>query len=354
MKPRVVVGMSGGVDSSVAAALLVEQGWDVIGVSMRLWNGGAESESGCCSLDDFVDARRVAHRLGIPFYVMDFQDEFRRAVVDPFVAEYAAGRTPNPCVRCNQFVKFGSFWQRARELGASHVATGHYARCERDAGGVWRLRRGLDPQKDQSYFLFATPAASLAHTLYPVGHLPKAEVRALAERFGLPVARKADSQEVCFAPGRLHADFVAAQLGDESPRPGAILDADGRVVGRHAGVHTVTVGQRRGLGLAGGPPRWVTRVDAADGTVQVGGEEDLRATGLQAGQVNWLVPQPPAPGTELTVKIRSRHPGARVRVAAAGADHFRLEALGELRAVTPGQAAVLYDGDLVVGGGWIR
>jgi tRNA-specific 2-thiouridylase len=320
---------------------------------MRLWSGEGETESGCCSLDDFLDARRVAHRLGIPFYVMDFQDEFRRAVVDPFVAEYAAGRTPNPCVRCNQLVKFGSFRQRARELGATHVATGHYARTVRGDDGEWQLLRGAEAQKDQSYFLFATPRAELGRTFFPVGDRPKAAVRALAADLGLPVAAKADSQEVCFAPGRLHADFVRRALGGASPPPGAIVDGGGAVVGRHGGVHTVTVGQRHGLGLAGGPPRYVTRVDAATATVRVGAAHELRAAAVEASEVNWLVAAPPKAGTELTLRIRSRHAGARVRLAAADAAAFRVQALEDLRAVTPGQAAVLYDGDRVIGGGWI-
>jgi tRNA-specific 2-thiouridylase len=354
MGQRVVVAMSGGVDSSVAAALLVRQGHDVIGVSMRLWSGEGENASGCCTLDDFLDARRVAQDLGIPFYVLDMQDDFRRAVVDPFVAEYAAGRTPNPCVRCNQFVKFGSFWERARALGADLVATGHYARVERGRGGAAELRRGAEPAKDQSYFLFAMSRRELERTLFPVGHLAKSQVRALAAEIGLPVAAKPDSQEVCFAPGRRHSEFVATRLGERSPRPGDIVDAGGAVVGRHQGVHTVTVGQRRGLGLSGGPPRWVTRVDAGTATVHVGAETGLDARGLEAADVNWLVETPPARGTEFTVRIRSRHPGAKARLRAADEHSFALDALDELRAVTPGQAAVLYDGDRVVGGGWIR
>jgi len=352
MRERVVVAMSGGVDSSVAAALLVQRGDDVVGVSMRLWNGD-ESSSGCCSLDDFLDARRVAHRLGIPFYVMDFQDEFRRAVVDPFVAEYAAGRTPNPCVRCNQFVKFGSFWERARELGAHRVATGHYARIEVGSDGEARLLRGVDPQKDQSYFLFGMPRADLARTLFPVGDMPKSAVRALAAELGLPVAAKPDSQEVCFAPGRLHSSFVAERLGDARPGRGPIIDADGAVVGQHDGVHTLTIGQRRGLGLGGGEPRYVTGIDAASRTVRIGPEGELRAERVEATEVNWLVAPPPRVGSELEIKIRSRHGGARARTLYADDTSFGVETLDAVRAVTPGQAAVLYDGDRVLGGGWI-
>ena len=356
MRERVVIGMSGGVDSSVAAALLLRAGYEVIGVSMRLWNGGDDGEavSGCCSLDDFLDARRVADRLGIPFYVMDFQEDFRRDVVDPFVAEYAAGRTPNPCARCNQYVKFGSFWQRARELGATSVATGHYARALRGSDGSWQLHRGLDCDKDQSYFLFTVTREALPHSLFPVGHIPKATVRALAAEIGLPVAAKPDSQEVCFAPGRSHNAFLAARLGAERPRPGVVLDDNGEMVGKHDGIHTVTVGQRRGLGLQGHVPQYVTHVEPHTATVRVGPREALLATGLEAGEANWLVPSPPAPGTELTLKIRSRHAGVKARISSADAKTFRVHTGGGLSAVTPGQAAVLYDGDRVVGGGWIR
>ncbi len=349
---RVLLGMSGGVDSSVAAALLLQAGHEVIGVAMRLWGGDTGSESGCCSLDDFVDARRVAHRLGIPFYVMDYQEEFERAVVSPFVAEYATGRTPNPCVRCNQYVKFGSFWERAQELGATAVATGHYARIG-DCDAEPALLRGADPLKDQSYFLFAMPRAQLGHTLFPVGHLSKPQVRALAAELGLPVAAKPDSQEVCFAPGRAHGSFVAARLGERAPGPGAVVDEDGTVIGRHAGVHTVTVGQRRGLGLSAPAARYVTAVDAATATVRVGSESLLGSSGLEAEGANWLAARRPLPGARLTAKIRSRHAAVPVVVAACGEDHFTLEAEMPMKSVTPGQAAVLYDGDRIVGGGWI-
>lgn len=355
MADRVVVGMSGGVDSAVAAALLVQAGYEVVGVSMRLWDGGSAGgpARGCCSLDDFVDARRVAGRVGIPFYVMDFREEFERGVVEPFVAEYARGRTPNPCVACNQSVKFGALRGRAQELGASAVATGHYARVARAANGRWELRRGVDTEKDQSYFLFSLPSAALPHTLFPVGDLTKAQVRALAAEIGLPVAGKPDSQEVCFAPGRSHGAFVSRRLGPDGPRPGAIVDGDGAVVGEHAGVHTVTIGQRRGLGARGPAPRYVTAVDPERAVVQVGSHDALLAGGLVAEGVNWLVPEPPAAGAMLTVKIRSRHSGALVRIDEAVGDRFTVRAEVGLRAVTPGQAAVLYDGDRVVGGGWI-
>lgn len=348
-RERVVVAMSGGVDSSLAAALLVEGGYDVVGVSMRLWAG--PSESGCCSLDDFLDARLVAERLGIPFYVMDFSADFGRAVVADFVAEYRRGRTPNPCARCNQFVKFAGFWDRARELGAARIATGHYARvAEVDGGGA--LLAGLDPDKDQSYFLFGVDRAVLARTLFPVGGLRKAAVRAEAERRGLPVARKPDSQEVCFVPRGGYAAFVETQASDEPRRGGSIIDADGAVLAAHGGVHRFTIGQRRGLGVAGGAPRYVTAI-AADGTVRLGDAAAVLAAGLVADAPNWLAP-PPAPGARVAVKIRSRFAPQPARVLRADAHGFALVADEALRAVTPGQAAVLYDGARVLGGGWIQ
>ncbi len=351
-RPRVVVAMSGGVDSSLAAAMLVEQGYDVIGVSMRLWEGGAATaQSGCCTLDDFLDARLVAEQLGIPFYVMDFRDEFRRRVVDDFVAEYRAGRTPNPCTRCNQFVKFGSFWQRARELGAQCIATGHYARRRDGADGA-ELWRGVDRDKDQSYFLFSIDRGMLQHTLFPVGDLDKGAVRREAERRGLAVARKPDSQEVCFAPRGTYAEFVAGQA-PQPLRPGAIVDAQGAVLARHDGVHRFTVGQRRGLGIGlGGPPLYVTAIDAETGEVRVGGEGAVLSRGLQASGVTWLAPPPPA-GAAVQVKIRSRFEPQDAVIEDVSEQSVTLVSARPLRAVTPGQAAVIYSGERVLGGGWI-
>jgi tRNA-specific 2-thiouridylase len=347
-RERIVVAMSGGVDSSLAAALLVEAGHDVVGVSMRLWAG--PSDSGCCSLDDFLDARLVAERLGIPYYVMDFSEVFGRAVVDDFVAEYRRGRTPNPCARCNQYVKFAGFWQRARELGASRMATGHYARSvDRDGAA---LLAGVDADKDQSYFLFGIERAVLARTLFPVGGLRKGEVRAEAERRGLPVAGKPDSQEVCFVPRRGYAAFVERHPSAEPLRGGRLVDGDGQVLAAHDGVHRFTIGQRRGLGVAGGEPRYVSAIEP-DGTVRLGGAAAVVAAGVVADAPNWLG-APPPPGARVALKIRSRFAPQPARVVRADRDGFAVVADTGLRAVTPGQAAVLYDGERVLGGGWIR
>lgn len=351
-RPRVVVGMSGGVDSSVAAALLVEQGYEVVGVAMRLWGG--PSDSGCCSLDDFLDARRVATRLGIRFYVMDFRAEFERAVVDPFVSDYLAGRTPSPCVRCNQFLKFASFWDRARELGASWVATGHYARIRRDpTTGNVQLWRARDLAKDQSYFLFAAQAEILEHTLFPVGELTKQEVRDRARELGLSVADKPESQEICFVPKGRYAEFVNSRSG-AAPQPGVIVDAKGAVLGTHDGVHGFTVGQRRGLGVSAPEPLYVTSIDAERRAVQVGPKTATLARGLRALRAHWLDRDWPRAGRECRVKIRSRFEPAPARIEAVGEDSFSLLSDGGLPAVTPGQAVVVYAGEQVVGGGWIE
>lgn len=345
---RVVVGMSGGVDSSLSAALLVEQGYDVVGVAMRLWEG--ETESGCCSLDDFLDARLVAERLGIPFYVMDFRDEFRAAVVDNFVEEYRRGRTPNPCVRCNHSVKFAAFWDRARELDAQWIATGHYARRVDGPDGA-ELLRGIDPDKDQSYFLFSMGRAALARTLFPVGHMTKSAVRSAAAQRSLPVANKPDSQEICFAPRGTHAAFVEAYSAQRPPS-GAVIDEAGREIGSHEGVHRFTIGQRRGLGIAAERPLYVTSIDADRATVQVGVDANVRSRGLVARNCAWLA-EPPRLGAQLEVKIRSRFAPQPAKITEVSHGSFQIESAA-LRAVAPGQAAVLYDGDRVLGGGWIE
>lgn len=348
---RVVVAMSGGVDSSVAAALLVEAGHEVIGVAMRLWNG--PSDSGCCSLDDFLDARRVAARLGIRFYVMDFSATFEERVVRPFVETYLHGRTPNPCARCNQFVKFAALWERAQALGAEFLATGHYARVTWDAAtGQPELRVARSREKDQSYFLFGVPRTLLPRLLFPVGDKSKAEVRELARQWNLPVAEKPESQEVCFVSKRDYASFVE-QYGGHSGVSGPIVDENGKVIGYHEGIHRFTIGQRRGLAVGLGEPRYVVAVDAQTGTVRVGPKAATCAAGLRASEANWLVCRTPVPGEPVQVKIRSRFAPTPAVVTSLAPDGFELRVETGLPAVTPGQAAVLYDGDRVLGGGWI-
>src|SRR5262245_46667577 len=350
-RTRVVVAMSGGVDSAVAAARCVAAGHEVVGISLRLARDGAGS---CCSLDDFHDARAVADRLGIPHYVFDFRDAFERAVVRPFVAEYLAGRTPNPCALCNQHVKFDLLWRRARELGARYLATGHYARIatDRTTGGL-ALRTAVDGAKDQTYFLFGLDQEALRRTLFPVGELTKVEVRAEAAALGLPVADKPESMEVCFVPGGDAGAFVARRAPAAALRPGAVVDGEGAVVGTHDGVHRFTVGQRRGLGLGGGPRRYVRAIDATTGTVTVGEAASLQAGGLVARGTIWAAGRPPAAGEGVAVRIRHRHRPVPARLEAVAGDSATVRFATRGPAVTPGQAAVFYRDDLVVGGGWI-
>lgn len=359
MKERVVVGMSGGVDSAVTAALLVEQGFEVIGVTMLIWNPPGmdrADQGGCCGLGAAEDARRVAARLGIRHYVLDFQEIFYDSVVRNYAEEYRAGRTPNPCIRCNEFIKFGALLRRAEQLGAERVATGHYARVRRDeASGRWLLLRGLDPRKDQSYALYRLKQDQLARTLFPLGEMDKGRTRALAAELDLPVAGKPDSQEVCFVPDNDYPAFLA-ELVPESRREGSIVDPDGRMLGRHQGVAGFTVGQRKGLGVASRVPLYVTAIDPEANriTVAEGGHPSLFAREVIAGDVNLIPLKEPGGSCSVTAKIRYNMPDRPAVLHVEPEGRLRVLFDEPQRAVTPGQALVCYDGDVVIGGGVIE
>jgi tRNA-specific 2-thiouridylase len=354
---RIVVAMSGGVDSSVAAALLARDGHEVIGLSMQLYDHSGSHADGevrfgsCCTIDDLHDARRVAGHLGIPHYIVNFERQFDDTVVANFVREYAAGRTPIPCVHCNGDLKFATLAARAEGLGAELVATGHYARVIRDEGGRSLLMRGLDGAKDQSYFLFTLTQAQLAHALFPIGALDKAAVRTLARELGLAVSDKPDSHEICFVADGDHADFL--EQHGVAKASGAIRDVAGRVVGSHDGVHRFTVGQRKGLGLSSPVRLYVVGIDAEQGAVTVGPREALERRELTASGVNWISGVPPASGTRATAQIRYRHRDAPVSITPVEGGRVHASFDDPQYAVAPGQAVVFYDGDVVLGGGWI-
>jgi tRNA-specific 2-thiouridylase len=351
--------MSGGVDSSVAAALLREQGYDVVGIAMRLAPDKASSvrsrPASCCSQDDFEDARRVAERLDFPFYIIDLRSEFKTQVIDNFVAEYLAGRTPNPCVMCNREIKFDRLFSRAAALGAEFVATGHYARIERDDAGRFHLLRAFDQSKDQSYFLFTLAQQEMARTLFPLGRLCKSEVRAIARRLGLANADKPESQEICFVSGRNYAAFVDQSASLGQIRPGRIRDRHGQELARHNGIHQFTVGQRRGLGVAGAAPLYVHTIDAETGDVTVRQRDELASAGLLAGSVHLTYPEIGGGGeVAVTVKIRSRQPPLTATLQLLGEARAQVEFCNAGPPVTPGQACVFYRGDEVLGGGIIE
>jgi tRNA-specific 2-thiouridylase len=351
---RVVVAMSGGVDSSVTAALLVERGFEVVGVTLQLYDHGAAigRKGACCAGQDIGDARRVAERLGIPHYVLDYESRFRKEVIEDFAEAYRRGETPIPCIRCNQRVKFRDLLGTARELGASALATGHYVRRTMGPAGP-ELHRAADAARDQTYFLFATTRAELDFLRFPLGGLAKGETRALARHFGLAVADKPDSQDICFVPQGSYVRLVE-QLRPEAARPGDIVDMAGRVLGHHRGIAHFTVGQRKGLGIAAAEPLHVLRLDPEERRVVVGPRAALAETRLSLGEVNWLGP-PAEPGMAVAAKLRSTQLPVGARFYPGGTNGDAALVLDTpTGAVAPGQAAVLYDGQRLLGGGWIR
>lgn len=355
MKKKVVVGMSGGVDSSVAACLLKEQGYEVIGVTMQIWQDEEqallEENGGCCGLSAVDDARRVAQALDIPYYVMNFKQDFKEHVIDYFVDEYLDGRTPNPCIACNRYVKWESLLKRSLDIGADYIATGHYARIEKLSNGRYALKRSATPEKDQTYALYNLTQNQLSKTLMPVGEYTKDEIREIAEKIHLPVAHKPDSQDICFVDGS-YGEYIEEITGQKI-RPGNFVDMNGNILGTHKGIVCYTVGQRRGLGLSLKQPGYVVRIDKERNEVVIGSNEDLMTDTLYGDQVNFMSVSSIKDGMRLQAKVRYNHRGASCTVSMAGKDRIKVLFDEPQRAVTPGQAVVFYDGDYVAGGATI-
>ena len=349
---RVVVAMSGGVDSSVAAALLKQDGYEVIGCTMQLWPA---NEFGCCGWGAVTDAKRVAYRLSIPHYVMNFREVFAQKVIAYFCHEYNLGRTPNPCIRCNQHIKFDVLLRRAKELDADFVATGHYARVEYDEkSGRYLLKRGIDLKKDQSYVLYALNQDQLSHTLLPLGHLTKEKVRHIAQELGLPVADKAESQEICFIPDDNYPKFLKEYMPGAA-KPGPILDQQGNILGQHQGILFYTIGQRKGLGISAREPLYVVAIDRKNNALIVGSKKDIYQDELIATEVNWIAIEQPRQTIKAKAKIRYLHQGAEATVTPLmDGDKAHVKFKEPQMAITPGQAVVFYNRDCVIGGGTIQ
>lgn len=355
-KKKVVVGMSGGVDSSAAAYLLKEQGYDVIGVTMQIWqeteNIVQEENGGCCGLSAVDDARRVASMLGIPYYVMNFREEFQKQVIDYFVAEYLRGRTPNPCIACNRYVKWEALLKRSMDIGADYIATGHYAQIDRLTNGRYAIKHSATKTKDQTYALYNLTQDQLQHTLMPVGAYTKEQIRQIAENIGLPIAHKPDSQDICFIPDGDYATFIDKERNKKVPE-GNFVSLDGKVLGRHKGITHYTVGQRKGLGLSLGHPAFVLEIRPETNEVVIGTNEDSMTCEVRAEKLNFMSIEDIEDDMRVFAKIRYNHKGAWCTVKRTGEDEILCVFDEPQRAATPGQALVMYDGEYVLGGGTI-